>query len=91
MTWVQGNVDKLQYWANGANLILSTCKTKYMLSSSCKFSSHHELNNTDFDLSVGTTSLERVSSAKLLGPRSTTLYKKMMQDDASLSLLLSLS
>lgn len=52
MTWVQGNVDKLQYWANGANLILSTCKTKYMLSSSCKFSSHHELNNTDFDLRV---------------------------------------
>ena len=46
MTWVQGNVDKLQYWANGANLILSTCKTKYMLLSSCKCSSHHELNNT---------------------------------------------
>ncbi|RMX43327.1 hypothetical protein pdam_00014956 [Pocillopora damicornis] len=32
-----------------------------------KLSSDHELNNTDIDLRVGTTSSERVSSAKLLG------------------------
>ena len=38
-----------------------------MLLSSRKLSSYHELNNIDIDLRVGNTSLERVSSAKLLG------------------------
>ena len=38
-----------------------------MLLSSSKLSSYHELNNIDIDLRVGSTSLERVSSAKLLG------------------------
>ena len=30
-------------------------------------SSYHELNNIDIDLRVGSTSLERISSGKLLG------------------------
>ena len=38
-----------------------------MLLSSSKLSSYHELNNIDIDLRVGSTSLERASSAKLLG------------------------
>ena len=64
---VQRNVDKLQCWANEANLVLNPSKTKYMLLSSTKLSSCHELNNIDIDLRVGSISLERVSSAKLLG------------------------
>ena len=43
---VQRNVDKLQCWANEANLVLNTSKTKYMLLSSTKLSSYHELNTT---------------------------------------------
>ena len=38
-----------------------------MLLSSGKLSSYHELNNTDIDLRVGSTSLERIPSTKLLG------------------------
>ena len=64
---VQRNVDKLQCWANEANLVLNPSKTKYMLLSSTKLSSYHELNNIDIDLRVGSISLEHVSSAKLLG------------------------
>ena len=64
---VQRNVDKLQCWANEANLVLNTSKMKYMLSSSTKLSSYHELNNIDIDFKVGSISLERVSSANLLG------------------------
>ena len=64
---VQRYVDKLQCRANEANLILNPSETKYMLLSSSKLSSYHELNNIDIDLRVGSTSLERVSSAKLLG------------------------
>ena len=64
---VQRNVDKLQCWANEANLALNPSKTKYMLLSSTKLSSYHELNNIDIDLRVGSISLEHVSSAKLLG------------------------
>ena len=64
---VQRNVDKLQCWANEVNLVLNPSKTKYMLLSSSKLSSYHELNNIDIDLRVGSISLERVSSAKLLG------------------------
>lgn len=58
-TLVRRNVDKLQCWANEANLVLNPRKRKYMLLSSSKLSSYHELNNTDVDLRVGTTSLER--------------------------------
>ena len=57
----------LQCWANEANLVLNPSKTKYMLLSSSKLSSYHELNNIDIDLRDGNTSLERVSSAKPLG------------------------
>ena len=58
----------LQCWANEANLVLNPSKTKYMLLSSSKLSSYHELNNIDIDLRVGNTSVYiRVSSAKLLG------------------------
>ena len=38
---VQRNVDKLQCWANEANLVLNPSKTKYMLLSSTKLSSYH--------------------------------------------------
>ena len=64
---VQSIVDKLQCWANESSLVLNPSKTKYMLLSSSKLSSYRELNNTDIDLRVGSTSLERVSSTKLLG------------------------
>ena len=47
----------LQCWASEANLVLNPSK----------LSSYHELNNIDIDLRVGSTILERVSSAKLLG------------------------
>ena len=64
---VQSIVDKLQCWANESSLVLNPSKTKYMLLSSSKLSSYRELNNTDIDLRVGSTSLELVSSTKLLG------------------------
>ena len=47
---MQRNVDKLQCWANEANLVLNPSKTKYMLLSSSKRSSYHELDNIDIDL-----------------------------------------
>ena len=62
---MQRNVDKLQCWTNEANLVLNPSKTKYMLLSSSKLSSYHELNNIDIDLRSGSTPLEGVSSAKL--------------------------
>ena len=53
---------------NQFNHVLNPSKlTKYMFLSFSKLSSYHELDNNDIDLKVGSTSLERVSSAKLCG------------------------
>ena len=75
ITSVQRNVGKLQCWANESNLVLNPSKTKYMLLSSNKLSSYHELNNSDIDLRVRSTSFERLPSTRLLGTHIDHLLK----------------
>ena len=50
ITSVQRNVDKVQCWANKANLVLNPTKTKYMLISSSKLSSYSIMNLTTLTL-----------------------------------------
>ena len=67
ITSMQATLEKLEKLSDHSNLVINPEKTKTILISTHQMSSVHLLAKTDVNLTINGTTLERVTSAKLLG------------------------
>ena len=72
------SLTKLGSWSKDSNLALNPNKTKFMVLSTQKMSSHHKLADCALNLTVGDNSLKRVESTKLLG---VNIHSNLKWDD----------